>query len=455
MSYSDHNHLRGKKFSVITLGCRVNHYEAEAVASMLASRGAVLISEGERGVADAVVIVTCSVTSAANSKTRKAIRRARRENPGAALVACGCWAQGADEPDARAAGVDILVGNRMKWAIADALDDWFASRPQAGALRTDISSRGDWDALSLDRPRIGTRAFIKVQDGCDRRCSYCAVPFLRGPSVSRAPGDVLSEAASAAENGSREVILTGVQLGGYHSGGTNLAGLVRAVSRVPGVRRLRLGSLEPFALTEELLAAMRDSEIFLPHLHIPLQSGDEAILRSMRRGYSPRDFAAAATLARRYLGDDLHVSTDLIVGFPGESGAAFENSLCLLDDLAVGKVHVFPYSPREGTDSAALERLPSAVVRGRRARALDAAGRLLSGYASRMAGVDDSILVERVDGGVASGWSGHYLRVYARVQDKGNNLIGNELIVNPKNSIGSILLCEGVEREEIILCTDD
>jgi threonylcarbamoyladenosine tRNA methylthiotransferase MtaB len=452
---SDKSHLSGKNFSVITLGCRVNRCEAEAIAAMLERRGARFAGDGAASGADIVIVVTCSVTSMADAKTRKTIRRARRESPEALIVACGCWAQGAEPDAARSIGVDVLVGSRMKETLADALEEWYEARNGCVIRRTDVSRLGDWDDLPLDRPRIGARAFVKVQDGCDRRCSYCVVSSLRGASVSRAPEDAVDEVRRVVAGGTMEVVLTGVQIGGYRRDGVSLAGLIRMISRVPGLRRLRLGSLEPFAATEELLASMSESEAFCPHLHLPLQSGDDGVLKAMRRGYDSAGFARVVAAARRYLGDDAHISTDLIVGFPGESERAFANSLSLLESLAIDRTHVFPYSPRAGTESAAMPLLPAAVVKERTSRALALSEKLSSGYAAKMVGKPDAVLIESVDGGVASGWSRHYTRFYIKVHNTENNLTGNEFIAIPKQSIGSILLCEGVGREEIIFYTDE
>jgi threonylcarbamoyladenosine tRNA methylthiotransferase MtaB len=422
---------------------------------MLEDRGAIFVRDDKTGPADFVIAVTCSVTSAADARTRKIIRRTRRENSDSLIVACGCWAEGASWGDASSLGVDILVGNRAKWKIAGAVENWYESMGERMTEKIVSTGCGEWDRLSLDRPRIRTRAFVKVQDGCDRQCGYCVVPLLRGAHISRNVDESVFEVARIAADGTKEIVLTGIQLGSYDCNGVSLAGLVERVSRVPGVKRLRLGSLEPFSVTEELLRAARDSDVFCPHLHIPLQSGDDGVLRSMRRGYDASGFADVVLMTRRYLGEDVHISTDLIVGFPGESDEAFANSLRLLESLSIGKVHVFPYSPRKGAPSASMKRLPGAVVYERMERALELSGDLLSQYASKMVGKNDSVLVENVDGDIASGWSGHYLRVYFRVSNTGNDLKGNAFIVSPKISIGSILLCEGVEREEIIIYKDE
>ncbi|MDR1965557.1 MAG: tRNA (N(6)-L-threonylcarbamoyladenosine(37)-C(2))-methylthiotransferase MtaB [Synergistaceae bacterium] len=449
--------LAGKTFSITVLGCRVNHYEAEAIASMLESSGAVFAPLCARSAnPDIIVAVTCSITSAADATTRKALRRARRENPQSLLVACGCWAQAATEEEAISLGVDILIGNRVKGLIPEMIERWHESPGKFACKKIDVAKSPEWDRMSLDRPRMLTRAFIKVQDGCDRGCSYCAVPSLRGAHVSRSPDDVAEEISSVASHGTREIILTGIQLGSYEYCGTTLAGLIRRASRIEGVRRLRLGSLEPFSLTEELLRAAAESEAFCRHLHLPVQSGDDGVLASMRRGYSSSDFARIVGMARDCLGDETHISTDLIVGFPGEGEEAFSNSMRLLEDLSVGKVHVFPFSPRRGTEAASMgAEVPRRVVKERVERALRLSGELAAAYASKWIGKTDSILVENADSGTASGWSRHYVKVYAAAQDTGNCLKGNELQVNPKISIGSILLCEGVDVGKVTVCDDE
>jgi threonylcarbamoyladenosine tRNA methylthiotransferase MtaB len=449
---SDFFHLRGKTFSVITLGCRVNHYEAEAIAASMEAAGALFIPYGDF-MTDINIIVTCSVTSVADAKSRKIIRRARRTNPGAALVACGCWAQAVSGDEAAETGVDILVGNRVKSAIPDLLDKWYGTL-KFSEKKTDVTESGEWDDISLDRPRISTRAFIKVQEGCDRRCSYCAVPFLRGKGVSRGVQDVINEVGRVTSSGASEVVLTGIQLGSYRDGDVALPGLLERVSRVSGVVRLQMGSIEPFAVTEELLKTAADSGVFCPHLHIPVESGDDGVLASMRRGYTASDFARVTGMAKTYLGDDVHISTDLMVGFPGESENAFSNSLKLLEEISAGKVHVFPYSPRKGTPSASMKRPPSAAVNERAARALELSERLLSSYAAKWVNRDNRVLAENVSDGVASGWNRHYVRVYFPVTGRENCVKGNEFILQPKISIGSILLCDGVDKGKIDLCEE-
>ncbi|MDR3255251.1 MAG: MiaB/RimO family radical SAM methylthiotransferase [Synergistaceae bacterium] len=441
--------ITGRTFSVVALGCRTNHYEADAVVSMLERRGALFTPYP--GSPDIVFLFTCSVTSVADAKTRKLLRRARRANPSAVIVACGCSAQELDDEELSRLGVDIVVGNRMKQEIPDALEGWFEAPVRAGVLSLradDVSENKQWDELFLDRPRIGTRAFVKVQDGCSRSCSYCAVPRLRGAQTSRAPADVREEVSRVIASGCVEVLLTGIHLGGYEFGGTNLAGLIDLVSSIPGLARLRLGSIEPFAVGGDLLRAMKESPVFCRHLHIPLQSGDDSVLRMMRRGYDSADFSRIVGSVRRTLGDDVHLSTDLIAGFPGETDEAFGRSLGLLESAGFGRVHVFPFSPRAGTDAASMERRPGQqAVRERVSRAVALSERLLSGYASRWIGRSDTALVEKSERGLASGWTTHYIRVYVKA---GKNFVGREILINPKSEIRGILLTEGIEPLDIV-----
>ncbi|MDR0615596.1 MAG: MiaB/RimO family radical SAM methylthiotransferase [Synergistaceae bacterium] len=457
--------LAGKTFSILVLGCRTNLSEAEALASMLEERGAVFCREA-RGGTDIVIILTCSVTSAADAKARKFIRRARRQNKSAVIVACGCSVQHLPAEEASELGADILIGNRMKSALPDALYEWFASERDLGPAlisRRDMSlgENAAWDELSLDRPRLRDRAFVKVQDGCGRRCSYCIVPSVRGAEVSRPAADIIREVSGIVESGCREAVLTGVHIGSYKSEYGGLGGLIERLSGIKGLMRLRMGSLEPFAVTGELLDALSRSGVFCPHLHLPLQSGDDETLARMRRGYDTDAFRRMLGRVRSALGGDVHISTDLIVGFPGETESAFARSLGFLEESGFGKIHVFPFSPREGTDAAKMSgRVDAAIIKERVRRAAELAGRLLSRYASGKVGSREEIFCESSRPGhtpgvsVVSGWTRHYLKVYAL--SRGQGFEGTEISVSPKSEIGGILFGEGISKEdfseELIYC---
>jgi threonylcarbamoyladenosine tRNA methylthiotransferase MtaB len=420
--------LRGLRVWICVLGCRSNLYEGEALAGELASRGAVVGDslEGCR----AAVIVSCSVTATADKKCRQAVRRARREfgknekNGARGVVAvCGCWAQTLSAEEARTLGIDVLIGNRLKHLLPDALEDSLSGGGGFIDMRRDVGTEGTWDSLSLSRPVLRTRAFLKVQEGCDYFCSYCVIPFLRGRPVSRPLEDALEEARRVIGAGRREIVLTGIHLGAWRGGGSDkteggaqpLGTLVRRMSALPGLARLRLGSLEPFALDEDLLNALAESPVFCRHLHLPMQSGDDEILERMGRGYTADGFARVCERAREKLGEDLHISSDILVAFPGESERAFCGTLSLMERSGLGRAHVFPYSPRRGTLAARLPGRVSPGVASERVKIAMALGaRLLDRYASRFVGTRLSVLAENVkETSHFTGYSRNFLAVSA------------------------------------------
>lgn len=386
-------------------GCRTNQYEGEAIASALEKEGAVLCDDAP----DIIVIVTCTITAVADRKCRKIIRRAKRENRNAAVVACGCCVQNMDEAERQALGIDIAVGNRLKYKIPALLLDWFKNGRPVRETHAAVLREHSWDSLMLDRPRLHTRAFLKIQDGCDHYCSYCAVPYVRGVPVCRDSDETVGEASRIAASGCAEVVLTGIHIGLYKG----LGELVRRIDAVPGIKRIRFGSLEPFAVDADLLDALASSRSFCRHLHLPLQSGDDGVLERMRRGYTAADFTKIVAQARERLGEDLHISTDLMVGFPGEDEKAFENSLRLAEDVRFGKIHVFPYSQRQGTAAAKLTPPPREEVKDRVRRALTLAARLHETYASVWIGREVQVLVEENSGGFIKGLTQHFIRVVA------------------------------------------
>lgn len=413
------NRLSGKYFSIHVQGCRTNLYEGEAIAAALEARGAVRREEAP----DIAVIVTCTITAVADRKCRKLIRRTRRENPNAVVAVCGCYAQKMADEERAQLGVDIVLGNRLKHMLPELIAESLGGAGPRIAVDGNIERENEWDRLSLDRPRLHSRAFLKVQDGCSHYCSYCIVPSVRGKPVSRPFDDAVEEARRVAASGCHEIVLTGVHLGLYD----RLPELVRAVGAIPGITRLRFGSIEPFAVNDVLLSALAETAAFCPHLHMPLQSGDDGVLAAMRRGYTRERFAGVVEKARAVFGPDLHISTDLMVGFPTEDDAAFRGSLDFVKEMRFGKVHVFPYSPREGTPAAAMTQLPHDTVHARTEEALSAAAALHREFCSRCLGQPLTILVEECENGTASGLTRNYIRVSGRAQAD----IGCETAITP------------------------
>lgn len=414
------NILSGKKFSIHIQGCRTNQYEGEAIAAALEAHGARRDDEAP----DIIVIVTCAITAVAERKCRKLIRRARREHPDAVTAACGCSSQKISESEAAELGIDITIGNREKHLLPQLIAERLAGAREIYQINGDIMTDERWDALSLDRPRLHTRAFLKVQDGCAHFCSYCIVPFVRGRPVSRPMDEAVDEARRITESGCPEIVLTGIHLGLYE----NLPELVRRIGALPELKRLRFGSIEPFAVDEALLSALAETPAFCEHLHMPLQSGDDGVLASMRRGYTAAEFAKIAERARAALGDSLHISTDLMVGFPAEDGAAFKRSLDFVKSVGFGKVHVFPYSPRSGTTAASMTPVPDAVMKERTAEALETAAELHEKFCSRWLGREITILTEEIKDGAARGLTRNYIRAEAPARGAGVN---EELSLTP------------------------
>ena len=411
------------------LGCRTNQYEAEAVASALMLRGAV----PSRGAWDFAILLSCTVTAEADRKCRQQARRLRRENPEGLIVAAGCWAQELDEAEAARLGLDVMVGNRLKSLIPGTVETLLETGLRPGKpvmVRFPSPPAGSWDSLELAKPVLHTRAFIKIQDGCDHFCSYCIVPFVRGAPISRDPADILGEIGRVARSGCSEVVLTGVHLGLFGAGGEwSLSRLVEEIAGIHGILRIRFGSIEPFALCDELVQTLARTPAFCPHLHIPLQSGDDGVLLAMRRGYNSAGFARIVERIREIWPENIHFSTDLLVGFPGETDEAFQRTLALVRELGFGHLHVFPYSPRPGTMAASMKgHLPNEVARARCEEGISLGDELLARYASSFLGTSVPVLVEKTGREGLTGLIPQFLPV----RWNGRGVTGRVEIVNVK-----------------------
>lgn len=356
-----------------TLGCKVNQYETEAIRERLLGRGFVEVPW--KGPADVYVINTCTVTRRGEQESLKLVRRARRQNPGATVVVAGCYVDALRKrvegtPEVR--GADLLVANHEKARLPELLDRHLAG--EGGAIGAPAwagwRANGAIDHLTLSRFRGHTRASLKVQDGCDLFCAFCIIPWVRGKPVSKPLDLVEREARTLADNGFREVVLTGIHLGAYGrdlSDGTSLVRLVERLGMIDGIERIRLSSIEADELGEREIDAFTSLPRVCPHFHVPLQSGDDGVLRRMNRRYSSAEFLEKIARLRSRI-ERLSVTTDVIVGFPGETDAAFENTLRVMREAGFSKVHVFPYSDRPGTPAAKMVDKVDARVRRERCR---------------------------------------------------------------------------------------
>ena len=386
------------KIFIHVFGCRSSLCEGEYIAGTLKAIGAE-ITEDVSEEFSAAVLVTCSVTHEADRKCRQAVRRLRRLlGDDGVLAVCGCWGQGLEADEAYDLGVDILAGSKGKDLLPEALMNMIQTGRDFWDLRTqDISKPSEWEELAINSPIMHSRAFVKIQDGCDHFCTYCVIPFLRGRPVSRPGENIIAEIRRLLDSGTKEIIFTGIHLGMYGRDiGSSLADLIREVSKIKELSRLRLGSLEPFCLDENLLNALSECEAFCPHLHLPLQSGDDEILSAMRRGYTARDFVNVCAHARERIADDLHISSDILVGFPGEGSRAFQHTLDIMKEAGLGRVHVFPYSPRNGTIAAGLPKQITREVKAHRtAEAITLGRRLYNSYVRSFDKRDVEILIEK------------------------------------------------------------
>jgi len=391
-----------RAFAVRTLGCKVNQYETQRLVEQLEALGWRHAENGDG--ADLCIVNTCTVTEEADAKSRQALRRFRREHPRAVVVAAGCYVERDRAALEAINGVDHFLNNAQKERLVEVL----GLLPGAGA---EVPS-------GISRFAGHARAFVKVQDGCDRFCSYCILPRVRGRSRSRPMAAVLDEARRLVANGYPELVLTGVHLGDYADGPKKLFDLVSALDEIEGLRRVRFSSIDPKEVTAELVETIASSRTACPHLHISLQSGSGTVLKRMNRDYTPEEYRRVVERASAAI-PDLCVSTDLMVGFPGETDDEFADSLAMIEAVGFSKVHVFPFSPRPGT--AAAERsdfVPQKVIQERLARITEAAEAAALRCRRRFVGRTMEVLVEgrTKDGQFHHGFTSNYLKTLVEAE---------------------------------------
>lgn len=396
----------------VTLGCKLNFAETSTVARLMADHGISRVHAGD--CADIVVVNTCSVTAEADKKCRQAIRHAARRHPGAAIIVTGCYAQLRPDEVAAIPGVVIVAGNDRKGLLTEYLDNWLAQR----RARSYVTPADDITSFTPSCSRGDrTRYFLKVQDGCDYRCSYCTIPMARGRSRSASIAEIVGQAREVAAKGGREIVITGVNIGdfGRRAGhGETFFDLCRALDDVDGIERYRISSIEPNLLTDPLIEWLAgESRRFMPHFHIPLQSGSDAVLRLMGRRYTTDLFRHKIEEIRRLI-PDAFIGVDLITGARGETPELFEDSREFVDSLDISRLHVFPYSERRGTRALGLDAVvvPEAE-KHRRARAMIALSEAkLRRFSERFTGAVRPVLLEHIaDDGSVAGFTDNYLRV--------------------------------------------
>ena len=428
------------------LGCKVNSYETEAMQQLLEEAGYEIVPFHEK--ADVYIINTCSVTNIADRKSRQMLHRAKKQNPDAVVVAAGCYVQAAAEELKADLAVDVIIGNNKKQDLVPILEEYFKDKSDRSHV-IEISETHEYERLSIHKIADHTRAFLKIQDGCNQFCSYCIIPYTRGRVRSRRPDEVVAEVRELAAAGYQEVVLTGIHLSSYgvdfkeEEKKENLLSLIKQVHEVEGIRRIRLGSLEPRIITEEFAQALASMPKFCPHFHLSLQSGCDKILKRMNRHYTTEEYAAGCEILRRYF-DNPAITTDVIVGFPGETEEEFEETKAFLERIGFYEMHIFKYSRRAGTRADRMpEQVPEQVKSVRSEVLLKLEKQMSKAYRESFSGKKKTVLLEeKTEIGGRAYMIGHTMEYVKAVVPYADNL---------KNKMTEGILKEALNDEVLLL----
>lgn len=384
---------RKKRAAFLTLGCKVNQYETDAMVELLENVGYEVVSFQED--VDFYIINTCSVTNMAERKSRQMIHRAKKKHPKSTIVAVGCYVQTAAEELKKEYAVDLLIGNNKKKDIVSILEDYKKDRENTETV-IDIAHTKEYEELHIEKTMEHTRVYVKIQDGCNQFCSYCLIPYTRGRVRSRAKTEILDEVQNLAKNGYQEIVLTGIHISSYGQDleSDNLESLLVELHKIEGIQRIRLGSLEPRIITEKFVKTISSLHKICPHFHLSLQSGCDATLKRMNRKYTTAEYEKACNLLREYY-DRPALTTDVIVGFPGETEEEFEQTVQFLERIHLYEMHVFQYSKRRGTRAEKMENQVAPSVKHERSKILlDMTARQKMEYEESFFGEEEIVLVE-------------------------------------------------------------
>ena len=427
------------------LGCKVNSYETEAMQQLLEEAGYEIVSFHEK--ADVYIINTCSVTNIADRKSRQMLHRAKKQNPEAVVVAAGCYVQSAAEELKADLAVDVIIGNNKKQDLVPILEEYFKDRTDSSHV-IEINETHEYERLSIHKIADHTRAFLKVQDGCNQFCSYCIIPYTRGRVRSRRPEEVVAEVRELAAAGYQEVVLTGIHLSSYgvdfkEEENENLLSLIRQVHEVEGIRRIRLGSLEPRIITDDFAKELASMPKFCPHFHLSLQSGCDETLKRMNRHYTTEEYAAGCDILRRYF-DNPAITTDVIVGFPGETEEEFEATKAFLERIGFYEMHIFKYSRRAGTRADRMpEQVPEQIKNVRSEALLLLEKQMSKAYRESFLGKKKTVLLEeKTEIGGRAYMIGHTMEYVKAVVPYADNL---------KNKMTEGILKEALNDEVLLL----
>lgn len=433
-----------KKVSIHNLGCKVNSYEAESMEQLLVDAGYEMVAFDSDSIADIYIINTCSVTNIADRKSRQMLHKAKKKNPNAVVVAAGCYVNADVEKAIGDNAVDIVLGNNRKINIVEALEEYFKNHEKNMDV-VDMNKSGEYEDLHIEKTTQHTRAYIKIQDGCNQFCSYCIIPYTRGRIRSRSIDDIYNEVCKVVQSGVKEIVLTGIHLSSYgleNHTGTLLDVIVR-LSEIEGLKRIRLGSLEPNIITDEFVSVICKISKVCPHFHLSLQSGCDITLKHMNRKYTTNEYYEKCCILRKYY-DNPAITTDVIVGFPNETDENFITTIEFLKKVNFYEMHIFKFSRRKGTAADKMSNQIDEKVKTIRSNELiDLGGRMSDNYRNYFVGKEKSVLIEEFvcldNKQYAVGYTDNYIKVYILCNNQSdfnqsnfslNNFNVNDLKVN-------------------------
>lgn len=399
-----------KKVAFFTLGCRVNQYETEAMSEAFLKKGYSIVDFDD--FADIYIINTCTVTNVGDKKSRQMIRKSKKTNPDAVVAVAGCYAQVAPDEVASIEGVDVVLGTSDKGKIADLVEKFQEEKKQIKHVENIMTIR-EFEDLEIDEYQDKTRAFLKIQDGCDRFCSYCLIPYARGPVRSKRPEKILNEVEKLVENGFKEIILSGIHVASYGKdlGNTNLVDIIEKLNEFENLKRIRIGSVDPTFFKDEVINRLTKIEKLCHHFHLSLQSGCNNTLKRMNRHYTTEEYETIVNKLRETF-SDVSITTDIIVGFPGETEEEFNETFEFLKRLKLAKMHIFKYSPRKGTKAATFDKQVASEVKDKRSKLLiELDEKNEREFINKFLNKRMDVLFEEAKNGYSKGYTKNYIKV--------------------------------------------
>lgn len=435
-----------KTVAFYTLGCKVNQYETQAFTNIFKSEGYKIVDFNE--VADIYLINTCTVTNLSDRKSRQMIRRAKKLNSDSIVVVAGCYAQTASEEVSEIEGVNLVIGTKERSKIIDYINEIENKKKKINVVGN-IMEEKTFEELGLGVYKERTRAFIKIQEGCNQFCSYCIIPYARGPIRSRNEENIIEEVKRLVDSGYREIVLTGIHIGSYGKDKkkTSLIELIEKAHQIDGIERIRLGSVEPNLISEEFIKTIKDFKKMCPHYHVSLQSGCDTTLKRMNRKYTTLEYKNSIYNLRKEI-EDVAVSTDIMVGFPGETEEEFEKTYNFLDEISFSNMHVFKYSPRKGTPAASFEGQVLASEKEKRSNILiELAKRKTIEFNKKFIGRDMPVLIEKEvndQDGYIEGFTPNYIKV----QCKGDEQLKGKIVnTSLKEAIDDFIVGKVLDKD--------